>query len=61
MQCQHALFFLTHAYVVALEAGAETITDLHHRLNHYGRELQSPSAQNYGCRGGNLSGQVVTW
>jgi hypothetical protein len=31
-------FFLTHAYVFALEAGAETATDLHRRLKHYGRE-----------------------
>ena len=33
-----AVFFLTHAYVFALEAGAETATDLHRRLKHYGRE-----------------------
>ena len=31
-------FFLTHAYVFALEAGAQTVTDLHRRLKHYGRE-----------------------
>ena len=33
-----ACFFLTHAYVFALEAGAATTADLHARLVSHGRE-----------------------
>ncbi|SHL30237.1 hypothetical protein SAMN05444414_11048 [Roseovarius marisflavi] len=33
-----ACFFLTHAYVFALEAGAPQARDLHARLKRHGRE-----------------------
>lgn len=33
-----ACFFLTHAYVFALEAGAAAASELHARLVSYGRE-----------------------
>ncbi|MEM7506053.1 MAG: hypothetical protein AAF415_04850 [Pseudomonadota bacterium] len=33
-----ACFYLTHAYVFALESGAPQAADLHRRLKAYGRE-----------------------
>lgn len=33
-----ACFYLTHAYVFALESGDAQVTELHQRLKKYGRE-----------------------